>query len=82
MTRAVLDTTPEVGPAPTGSRLPRLAAALPWLIPAGVLVAQSLATGTPLGDILRYAVYFALAVLLPGTLVHRALRGSSTARAK
>jgi hypothetical protein len=76
VTRAVLDTTPEVGPAPTGSRPSRLASALPWLIPAGVLVAQLLATGTPLSDIARYAIYFALAVLLPGTLAHRALRGS------
>ena len=76
MTGAVLETTPEVGPAPTGSRQSRLAAVVPWLIPAGALVAQSLATGTPAGDLLRYAVYFALAVLLPGTLLHRALRGS------
>jgi len=76
VTGAVLDTTPQVGPAPTRSRPHRYAAALPWLIPAAVVVAQSLATGTPLADIGTYAVYFALAVLLPGTLVHRALRGS------
>jgi hypothetical protein len=54
----------------------RLSAALPWLVPAVVLVVLLLATGTPAWDVLRYAAYFALAVLLPGTLVHRALRGS------
>jgi hypothetical protein len=49
---------------------------LPWLVPAAVLAALLIATGTPAGDLLLYAGYLTLAVLLPGTLVHRALRGS------
>ncbi|MFI5894423.1 hypothetical protein ACIA5D_30410 [Actinoplanes sp. NPDC051513] len=67
--------TPEVrsAPSPRPSRIP---AGLPWLIPAAVLVVALLATGTPAWDIIRYAAYFGLAVLLPGTLVHRALRGT------
>ena len=76
MTEAVLDITPEVRPAPPERRRYRLAPALPWLVPAALLIVLLLATGTPPWDILRYAVYVAVAVLLPGTLVHRALRGS------
>jgi hypothetical protein len=34
-----------------------------------------LLTGTAFGDTVRYAAYLAWAVVLPGTLVHRALRG-------
>jgi hypothetical protein len=51
-------------------------ALLPWLIAAVVLVAALLDTGTPARDVALYAAYFAFAVVLPGTLVHRALRGS------
>ncbi len=72
----MLDTTPEVGPAPTPARR-RPAPALPWLVPAAVLVALLLTTGTPPWAVLGYAAYFLVAVLLPGTLVHRAVRGSS-----
>ncbi|WP_433373649.1 hypothetical protein ACQPZX_02320 [Actinoplanes sp. CA-142083] len=75
MTTEVLD-IPEVRSAHTHRQASRAPAGLPWLIPAALLVATLLWTGTPAWDILRYAVYFALAVLLPGTLVHRALRGS------
>jgi hypothetical protein len=45
-------------------------AAVALLFVAGVLVG----TGTPVLDVLRYAAYAALAVMLPGTLVYRALR--------
>ncbi len=76
----VLDTTVAASPTPaTGGRSPRARIALsmvPWLIPAVALVAALLDTGTPAGDIALYAVYFGYAVVLPGTLVHRALRGS------
>ncbi|GIE98375.1 hypothetical protein [Paractinoplanes rishiriensis] len=51
-------------------------AVLPWLAPALPLVAGLLITGTPALDVARYAAYLALGVVLPGTLVHRALRGS------
>src|SRR6185436_1477319 len=68
---------PEVRSAPSHrQRRRRIPAGLPWLVPAVTLVAALLATGTPAWDILRYAAYFGLAVLLPGTLVHRALRGT------
>jgi hypothetical protein len=45
-------------------------AAVALLFVAGVLVG----TGTPVLDVARYAAYAALAVMLPGTLVYRALR--------
>ena len=51
-------------------------ALLPWLFPAVGWVVALLHTGTPGHDIALYAAYFALDVVLPGTLVHRALRGS------
>ncbi|MCU7729740.1 hypothetical protein ODJ79_38990 [Actinoplanes sp. KI2] len=75
MTEAVLDTPAEVTPTPA-ARPSRLLSAAPWLIAVVTTVAVLVATGTPPVDILRYAAYFAVAVLLPGTLVHRALRGS------
>ncbi len=76
----VLDASVAASPAPaTGGRFPRARIALailPWLVPAVALVAALLDTGTPARDIGLYAVYFGYAVVLPGTLVHRALRGS------
>lgn len=51
-------------------------AALPWVTVAAALVVALRLTGTPIADIVGYAAYWALAVVLPGTLVHRALRGS------
>ncbi|XVV13173.1 hypothetical protein ACQP2X_02110 [Actinoplanes sp. CA-131856] len=50
--------------------------ALPWLFPAAALVAGLLHTGVSVAEIALYTVYFALGVVLPGTLAHRALRGS------
>lgn len=55
---------------------PRLARWLPATAVGLVLVAALLATGTPALDILRYAGYVAWALVLPGTLVYRALRGT------
>jgi hypothetical protein len=51
-------------------------ASIPWLLVTAGLVWALLATDTPGGDVTVYGVYFALAVVLPGTLVHRLLRGS------
>ncbi|MEU4238755.1 hypothetical protein [Actinoplanes sp. NPDC026619] len=48
----------------------------PWLLPAVALVVALVLTGVSFVDVVRYAAYFGLAVVLPGTLVHRALRGS------
>ncbi len=49
----------------------------PGIVVVVVVVAGLLANQTPLWDIVRYALYLVLTVLLPGTLVHRALRGRS-----
>jgi hypothetical protein len=46
----------------------------PAAVAFAVVAAALLSTGTPVLDVLRYAAYAALAVMLPGTLVYRALR--------
>ncbi|MFC8846678.1 MULTISPECIES: hypothetical protein [unclassified Micromonospora] len=58
-----------------GAAARRVAAALAWSAVLAALVAGLWWTGTPGGDIARYVAYWALALVLPGTLVHRALRG-------
>ncbi|MFI6153377.1 hypothetical protein ACIBCA_11850 [Kitasatospora sp. NPDC051170] len=64
---------PEAGGAPLGAAA-RLARFLPALAAYGLLVALLLASHTSAGDIARYTFYAAWGVLLPGTLVFRALR--------
>ena len=54
-------------------RFPRL---LPWSLVAVVLVAALHAADTPDRAIALYAGYLGLGVVLPGMLVHRAVRGS------
>ena len=49
---------------------------LPWLLPAVAMVWVLRDTATPGDEIALYAAYFAFAVMLPGTLVFRALFGS------
>ncbi len=51
-------------------------AILPWLFPAVGLVLALLNTGVSGRDIALYSFYFAVDIVLPGTLVFRALRGS------
>ncbi len=51
-------------------------AVLPWLFPAAALVVALLDTGVSGSDIFLYGFYFTVDIVLPGTLVHRALRGS------
>ncbi|MFI7602626.1 hypothetical protein [Actinoplanes sp. NPDC049681] len=58
------------------SRTPLLLAALPWILAAAVFAGALLVTGTPGGDVAIYAVYLVAGIVVPGTLVHRALRGS------
>ncbi|TWD73205.1 hypothetical protein FB561_7093 [Kribbella amoyensis] len=46
---------------------------LPWALPLVVAVAGLLSTGVPPGALLRYALYFAGCLVLPGVLLLRAL---------
>ena len=73
---APADTAP-ASPSPSNAGRARpLLAALPWLLALAVLVAGLLDTGTAPRDIAVYAAYLVFGVAVPGTLVHRALRGS------
>jgi hypothetical protein len=49
---------------------------LPWVLVGLALVAGLSAADTPLPAVGRYAAYWALCLVLPGTLVYRFLRGS------
>ncbi|MEU8296021.1 hypothetical protein AB0C04_01855 [Micromonospora sp. NPDC048909] len=51
-------------------------AILPWLVVLAALPSAWWWTGVPATDVARFAAYWALTLVLPGTLVHRALRGS------
>ena len=61
---------------PTTRRAGLFLAVLPWLLPAAALLLALHHTGTPARYVAVYAAYFAVAVVLPGTLVYRALLGS------
>jgi len=50
--------------------------ALPWLLVLGLATVTLLQVGTPAPDIGRYALYWCLAVTLPGLLVARATVGT------
>ncbi len=71
---------PLVSSASGDARLPSglgaVLRALPWVVVAAGLVAALVWTGTPEWAILRYAAYWVAGVVVPGTLVFRALRGS------
>ncbi|GAB1644785.1 hypothetical protein [Krasilnikovia sp. MM14-A1259] len=54
----------------------RLAAVLPWPVVAAAAGWTLHVTGTRAADIAAYALYWALAIVVPGTLAYRALRGS------
>ncbi|WP_205809377.1 hypothetical protein [Micromonospora sp. HNM0581] len=56
--------------------LRRFAVVLPWLVVLAVLPVVWWRGGIPAVDVGAFVAYWALAVVLPGTLVHRALRGS------
>ncbi|XVV15834.1 hypothetical protein ACQP2X_16240 [Actinoplanes sp. CA-131856] len=73
----LLEDPPVASPAP--AEQPRATPwwrVLPWVPPAVAAVATLLWLGTPAASIAIYAAYFAVAVVLPGTLVLRALHGS------
>ena len=75
---AVLERTEEPAPPPvTGQPRARLLLALlPWLVPAAALILALHDTATPGRYVALYAAYFAVVIVLPGTLVFRALFGS------
>ena len=52
------------------------AVAVPWALVAATIAVGLHAVGTPAADIARFAAYWVLYLVLPGTLVFRALRGS------
>lgn len=54
----------------------RLLAVLPWVLVAALLAGAWHRADVPDLQILRYGLYLLVGVVLPGTLVHRALRGS------
>jgi hypothetical protein len=72
---AVLETAgpPAVSVRPRPSSSLRV---LPWLFPAAALLFALLDTGVSVAQVALYTAYLALGVVLPGTLVHRAIRGS------
>jgi hypothetical protein len=72
LVRSGEEAPPSVVPRPARAAL----AVLPWLLPAAALVAALLATGTPARDVAIYGGYLVVGIVLPGTLVHRAFRGS------
>ncbi|MGC5017372.1 hypothetical protein [Micromonospora sp. DT47] len=53
----------------------RAFALLPWLLVLAALLTAWADADVPGGDIARFAAYWTLCLVLPGTLVHRALRG-------
>ena len=68
-------------PAPAAAAAPHrivrfLLAVLPWVLVAVVLAVALHRAGTPVPQILLYGFYLLIGVVVPGTLVHRALRGS------
>ncbi|GAA2596459.1 hypothetical protein GCM10010435_89580 [Winogradskya consettensis] len=66
-------------PAPPAVATPprfRAGALLPWALVTVVYVAALLNADTPARDIAIYGVYLVLGIVVPGTLVWRAVRGS------
>lgn len=51
---------------------------VPGILVVAFVVVGLVLVDTPIVDIGRYALYLVLAVLVPGTLVHRALRGQNS----
>jgi hypothetical protein len=73
---AVLATAPPARTRPLSRGAKPVLAILPWVLVVAAFVAGLLHTGTPARDVAIYAVYLAAGVVLPGTLIYRAFRGS------
>ncbi|MGW5558401.1 hypothetical protein ACWER9_14380 [Micromonospora sp. NPDC003944] len=66
---------PQPGQRSAGSLGSTVVVALPWLVLLAALPVAWWHTDVPAADVLRYVAYWSLALVLPGTLVHRAVRG-------
>src|SRR3954454_3597972 len=75
---AVLDRVESSDAPSRGVRRPFLLVlrVLPWLLVLAAWIVALRWQDTPMPDITAYVVYWALTIMLPGMLVHRALRGS------
>ncbi|NMO55037.1 hypothetical protein HH310_28110 [Actinoplanes sp. TBRC 11911] len=76
MTTTVLSAEPAEAQVPRRKKTQLFPRILPWIVPAALAVGGLVQTDTPIPDIALYVLYLGLGVVLPGTLVHRALRGS------
>ena len=65
-------------PAPASRRnvLGPVLSTLPWVLVIAALLVVWSRGSVPASDLARFGAYWVLALVLPGTLVHRALRGS------
>jgi hypothetical protein len=69
-------TRPERAPAGYRAAARPVLAVLPWAVVLLALTGALYRADTPAGDIAKYGLYLGCCVVLPGTLVHRAIRGS------
>ncbi|MEW2142948.1 hypothetical protein AB0869_09045 [Micromonospora vinacea] len=63
-------------PASRRNALLPVLSTLPWLLVTAALLVVWSRGGVPAPDLARFSAYWVLALVLPGTLVHRTLRGS------
>ncbi|WFE50848.1 hypothetical protein [Micromonospora sp. WMMD1155] len=67
---------PAPASAPRRNALALVLSTLPWALVIGALLVVWSRGGVPVPDLARFSAYWAFGLVLPGTLVHRALRGS------
>jgi hypothetical protein len=72
---AVLELAP-VAALGAGRRRVSWPAALPWVLVAIALAGVLHWTHTPVRDVNAYTIYWVVGIVVPGTLTHRAMRGS------
>ncbi|MEV1013175.1 hypothetical protein AB0I89_26520 [Micromonospora sp. NPDC049801] len=67
--------TPAPASAPHRNALVPILSTLPWVLVIGALLVVWSRGSVPVPDLAGFSAYWAFALVLPGTLVHRALRG-------
>ncbi|MDT4991227.1 MAG: hypothetical protein QOH97_1119, partial [Actinoplanes sp.] len=72
---AVLERAPHAAPGVGRGRV-SWPAVLPWMVVAVALAGVLHWTHTPVRDVTAYTIYWVVGIVVPGTLTHRALRGS------